>query len=57
MLPVLLAWWQMNSARRRSLGVESGRQAEGREDTEPWNTELRLMPSAVTVRIWSVCGS
>lgn len=25
--------------------------------SESWNTEFRLMPSAVTVKIWSVCSS
>ena len=25
--------------------------------SESWNTEFRLMPSAVTVKTWSVCNS
>ena len=37
----------------------SSREARGKEAkiSESWNTELRLMPSAVTVKIWRVCSS
>src|SRR5436305_1097642 len=44
MLPVLLARWQVNSASCRSPGVESGRQAEGRED--PGTLEHRIAADA-----------